>query len=155
LATEVSSDVLVGRVFLCRALGDESTLELSRVLRRVSEARREAGRPLLCWLVVDPQANVPSAAAGAALLKLTSSLLNHCESLTLIVIGDGLGQTLLRTSLRGLTTRPQTLRVRVVDGLEAAARIAGDPSIDLAQLDRAARSAGIVASLAPDALASP
>jgi hypothetical protein len=126
------------------------------VLRQLAEARREAGHPLLCWLLVDPETEVPKPAARAAMLQVTSSLLTHCESLTLIVAGDGLGQTLLRTALRGMTTLGRhTLRARVVDSLEAAARMAGDPPIDLAALERAARLAGILSLPAVDATESP
>jgi hypothetical protein len=133
--------VRVGRVFLARAAVSESARERSQVLRRLSEARREAAHPILCWLILDARGDVPSAAASSAVLPLVGSLLNLCESLTLIVIGDGLEQRLLRATLRGLT-RAHILRVRVVDSLDAAAKIAGDPAIDVAQLERAAGSSG-------------
>jgi hypothetical protein len=144
---EGSRGVLVGRVFLSRAFDDESTRELSRVLRQLAEARREAGHPVLCWLLVDPETDVPKPAARAAMLQVTTSMLTHCESLTLIVVGDGLRQTLLRTALRGMTTLGRhTLRARVVDSLEAAARMAGAPPVDMAALEHAARSAGILSA---------
>ena len=147
--------MLVGRVFLSRAFDDESTRELSRVLRQLAEARREAGHPVLCWLLVDPETEVPKPAARAAMLQMTTSLLTHCESLTLIVAGDGLGQTLLRTALRGMTTLGRhTLRARVVDSLEAAVRMAGDPEIDLVALERAGRLAGVLSAPPSDATES-
>lgn len=127
----------VGRVFLSSVLGAESLGDLSRNLRQTAEARREE-QPLLCWLFIDPETPIPGPEDRLALQKTALSLLSHCESLTLIVEGDGIQQSLLRATLRGIVTQVgQTQRMRVVEGLEAAARSAADPSIELSTVLRA------------------
>jgi hypothetical protein len=147
--TEVSGDttsgaVLLGRVFLSRAFKSESAGDLSRVLRQVAGARREAGRPILCFMIVDPDAEVPSEAGRQTLHRATVSLLNYCESLTLVVEGDALKRTLIRTVLRGMATLGgNSLRIRVVDHLEAAARLAGEPELELPELQRRGLEAGV------------
>ena len=141
---DTSGAVLLGRVFLSRAFKNESAGDLSRVLRQVASARREAGRPILCFMVVDPEAEVPSEAGRAVMQRATLSLLNYCESLTLVVEGNELKRTLLRTVYRGMATLGgQSLRIRVVDHLEAAARLAGEPELELPELERRGREAGV------------
>jgi len=136
--------VLVGRVLLSRGFQSDSEVDLSRVLRVVANARREAGRPIVCFMVVDPDADVPSEAGRAAMQRASVSLLNYCESLTLIVEGNELKTTLLRTVLRGMATIGQkALRIRVVDQLEAALRIAAEPEVVLDELERRGREAGV------------
>ena|SRR5260221_5998013 len=150
-ADAVSGAVLVGRVFLSRAFKSDSAAELSRVLRQVASARQQAGRPLLCLMVVDPEAEIPSEAGRAAIQRTTLSLLNYCESLTLIVEGNGLEQSLLRTVLRGMATSGgKSLRLRVVEHLEAAARLADDPELVLSKLERLGREAGVWSTLTSD-----
>jgi hypothetical protein len=141
---ENSGAVLLGRVFLARGFKGESEGDLSRLLRLVANARREAGRPIVCFMVVDPDAEVPSEAARAAMQRASVSLLNYCESLTLIVEGNELKRTLTRTVLRGMATLGQkTLRIRVVDQLKEAARLAGDPELVLQELERRGRDVGV------------
>lgn len=136
--------MLLGRVLLSRGFKGESEADLSRVVRLVAGARREAGRPIVCFMVVDADAEVPSEAGRAALQRASVSLLNYCESLTLIVEGNELKRTLLRTVLRGMAPLGQApLRIRVVDQLEAAARIAADPELALDELERRGRKAGV------------
>lgn len=141
---ESSGAVLLGRVFLSRGFKGESEGDLSRLLRLVASARREAGRPIVCFMLVDPDAEVPCEAALAAMQRASASLLTYCESLTLIVEGDELKRSLIRTVLRGMATLgPKPLRIRVVEQLEAAARIAGDPDLVLDELERRGREAGV------------
>lgn len=139
-----SGAVLVGRVLLSRGFSDESEAALSRMLRQVASARREAGRPIVCFMIVDPDAEVPSEAGRAAMQRASVLLLNHCESLTLIVEGNGLERTLLRAVFRGMVMLgKQSLRIRVVDQLEAAARLVAEPELELRELERRGRSAGV------------
>jgi hypothetical protein len=139
-----SGAVLVGRVFLSRGFSDESEADLSRLLRQVATARREVGRPIVCFMIVDPNAEVPSEAGRAAMQRTSVSLLNYCESLTLIVEGNSLERTLLRAILRGMVMLgKQTPRIRVVDQLEAAARLVAEPELELHELERRGRSAGV------------
>jgi hypothetical protein len=128
----------VGRVLLLRAFKSDSASGLSRVLRHVTSARRAAGRPIVCFMIVDPEAEVPSDAGRAALQRTTLSLLDYCESLTLIVEGSALHQTLLRASLRGMASTPgvQASRVRVVEDLQMAAKMAAEPGLMLQDLVR-------------------
>lgn len=135
----------VGRVFCARALG---SADLARLVRQLAGARREAGRAILCWLLVDPSADVPSAEERAALGRATSGLLGYCEALTLIISGNGLQTSLLRSALRSIVTQGgHTLRVRIVDDLEAAFRCAVEPGATLAELEQQARRRGILRSL--------
>ncbi len=147
-AEAVSGAVLVGRVFLVRAFKTENAGDLSRVIRQVTSARREAGRPILCFMIVDPEAELPTDAGREAMQRTTLSLLNYCESVTLIIEGNELRQTLLRTVLRGMATTlgGQPTRVRVVEQLQAAARLAGETELMLAQLIRLGREAGVWSS---------
>jgi hypothetical protein len=139
-----SGAVLVGRVLLSRGFSDEREADLSRLLRQVAAARREVGRPIVCFMIVDSDAEVPSEAGRAAMQRASVSLLNYCESLTLIVEGNGLKRTLLRTVFRGMVMLgKQTLRIRVVDQLEAAARLVAEPELELQELERRGRSAGV------------
>lgn len=139
-----SGAVLVGRVLLSRGFSDDREADLSRLLRQVATARREVGRPIVCFMIVDSDAEVPSEAGRAAMQRASVSLLNYCESLTLIVEGNGLKRTLLRTVFRGMVMLgKQTLRIRVVDQLEAAARLVAEPELELQELERRGRSAGV------------
>ena len=154
-AGPVSEAVLMGRVFLSRAFKTDSSAELSRVLRQVAGARQQVGRPLLCLIVVDPEAVLPSEAGRLAIQRATLSLLNYCESLTLIVEGNELQQSLLRTALRGMATiAGKSVRLRVVEHLQAAARIVDDPGLVLPELERLGREAGVWSSRASQATGS-
>jgi hypothetical protein len=137
-----SGAVLLGRVFLSRAFKSQSAGDWSRVLRQVASARREASRPILCFMVVDPDAEVPLEADRVAMQRAMASLLNYCESLTLVVAGNELKRSLLRTVLRGMATQGGQ-RIKVVDHLEAAARLAGEPELELPELERRGREAGV------------
>lgn len=139
-----SGAVLLGRVLLSRGFKGASEGDLSRLIRLVAHARREAGRSIVCFMIVDPDAEMPSEATGAAMQRASVSLLNYCESLTLIVEGNELKSILLRASLRGMATLGgNTLRIRVVDQLETAVRLAGDPELVLQELERRGRNAGV------------
>jgi hypothetical protein len=143
-----SAGVRVGRVFCARALGGVDRADLSRLVRQVAGARREAGRAILCWLLVDPSADVPSAEQRAELGRATSALLGYCEALTLIIGGNSLQTSLLRSALRSIVTQGgHTLRVRIVDDFEAAFRSAVEPGAGLVDLEQAARRGGILRSL--------
>lgn len=138
--------VLVGRVFLSRAFAGESPAELLRAVRLASMARRDAGQPIICFIVVDRDAEPPSEEARAALRRATQSLLGYCEFLAFIVEGAEVRQTLLRSMLRSMTTGlgGQPSRVRVVDSLEAAARSTGGTNLISEELLRQGRRAGVL-----------
>ena len=134
----------MGRVLLLGGFKSESASGLSRALRHVTSARRTASRQIVCFMIVDPEAELPSEAGREALQRTTVSLLEYCESLTLIVEGNELRQTLLRAVLRGMATPGgQSSRVRVVEDLRVAARLAAEPDLVLPELVRRGREAGV------------
>jgi hypothetical protein len=147
-----SGAVLVGRVFLSRAFAGESPAELLRAVRLASMARRDARQPIICFIVVDRDAELPSEEARAALRRAAQSLLGYCEFLAFIVEGAEVRQTLLRSMLRSMTTGvgSQPSRVRVVDSLEAAARTTGGAELLSEELLREGRRAGVLSF--PEAL---
>ncbi|HXK16164.1 MAG TPA: hypothetical protein VNG33_00070, partial [Polyangiaceae bacterium] len=97
MSEETLGGVLLGRVFLARAFDGNSGADLSRLIRQVASARREAGKPILCLMIVDPSTELPSEEKRTAMQRTLVSLLNYCDSLTLILEGNELRQTLLRT----------------------------------------------------------
>jgi hypothetical protein len=137
--------ILVGRVLLSRGFAARNAADLSRIMRLAADSFRAAAQPLLLWVVVDPEAEVPSRDAQHAMQRAVVSLLNYCQSVTLVVGGTGVRETLVRTTLRGMTTLGgNALRVRVAEDFAAAARAAGDPELDVAELEQAARAAGVL-----------
>lgn len=136
--------VLVGRVFLARAVGTVTQTELSRVLRAVAAARKAVDRPLLYWPVFSGPAEMPTGETRAAMQRATTSLFSYCEAMTLVITGDGLKQSLLRTGLRGLIAiGGYSNRVRIATSLAAAVEAANDSEIVLSELESAASAAGI------------
>ena len=135
---------LVGRVLLARALGGITVPGLTTVLREVSAARKQVGRPLLYWPILDANADIPPPEVRAKMTEATKTLLSSCESMTLIVAGHGMKSSLLRTFMRGMVRLGgHAARVRIVDSLDAAVAAANDPDISLSELLAAAQAAGI------------
>ncbi len=142
--------VVVGHVLLWRLIG-AGNADLSRMIRQAAAAWRDVGRPILLWAVLEQQADLPSPSVQAALLRAATSLVNYCESVTLIVPGNEVGQILVRSTLRGLSMTSlvsKTMRIRVVEDFAAAAKAAGDPTLVATELERAAEEAGILGLVA-------
>jgi formate-dependent phosphoribosylglycinamide formyltransferase (GAR transformylase) len=76
---------------------------------------------------------------------MTSSLLSYCESITFILPGAEVRQTLLRTALRSLAikTGGKTSSVRVAESFAPVMRAARDAGLPVAALERAMREAGL------------
>lgn len=141
---EEPASLVQGRVLLSRVVGGGNA-DLSRLLRLAAEARRTLGRPILLWAVIDQNAELPPASAQEALQRTTTSLLNYCDSVTLIVPGSDIHQTLARSTWRGMATLVSRAgRVRVVEDFSGAAKVAADPELVTSELERAARDAGIL-----------
>ncbi len=135
-------DALVGRVLLWRSFGPESLNDLSRLLRRVADARRRLPSLLSLWWLVEADGGIPSGDTQAAMLRTLISLFNHCESVTFVVRGDGIKASLLRSVLRSMATgSAHGPRARVVEDL-AAARASTEPGLDFTELERAMQALG-------------
>jgi hypothetical protein len=140
--------VLVGRVLLASAIGKLTVAGLTQVLREVAIARRSAGQPILYWPVFDPSADIPAPEVRGLMRDATETLFRHCESMTLIIPGEGLKVSLLRPFMRGLVRAGgHSAKVRIVDSLTAAVQAANEPGIVLTELLSKAHAAGI--DLAP------
>ena len=136
---------LVGRVYLARAFGNVTKTDLALILRSVAAARKVVGQPLLYWPMFTEVAEAPNAEMRAALQRATATLFSYCESMTLIIPGAGLKPSLLRTALRGMVlVGGYADRIRIAEDLTRAVGLANDPALDTAELERAARKAGII-----------
>ena len=90
----------------------------------LESALRAARSPLALWIVIDPDlSDLPSPDARAALQSHARELFDMAGSVELVLLGEGLRASLLRTFLRTMTLVSRTRdRVHVHDDLDHAVR---------------------------------
>jgi hypothetical protein len=119
---------LVGNVFLVRWHRTPGLLAARELCRQVEKARASAGQPLIFCSVLTELVGPPTPDLRAHLGEVVASIKRHTLSMNIILCGNGVGRSLLRTLMRGaMVAARQTGSVRIVDDLESAlARHASD-----------------------------
>ncbi len=117
--------VQLGKVFVLEGRAVMEPRDVSMVLSLLSEAAKTAGEPLEYWIVLPPDAQPPPAAVRDAMQAATKTLWQHCEKITIVLLGDGLQAMMIRTVLRAMTmVGGHREHVRVVATLAEAAQSA-------------------------------
>lgn len=127
-AVEIPKDlrfVQLGKVFVLEGRVVMEPRDVAMVLSMLSDAAKTAGEPLEYWIVLPPDAQPPPAAVREAMQAATKTLWQHCEKITIVLLGEGLQALMIRTVLRGMTMMGgHRDHVRVVATLAEAAQSA-------------------------------
>ncbi len=114
---------LVGTVFFVRWLAQPRLPDAQDVLRQLAAARASAGTPLILCSVLTVQAGPPAADLRARMGEMVAGFRKHCMAVHLVLLGDGLARSLLRTVVRGaLVAARQSGMVTIHDGVEDVLR---------------------------------
>ncbi len=97
------------RHLLVRWTQTPTRASVESLLRDITAARRAAGAPL-AMLVVIPTAetDVPEPDARKALQDNARAVLDQCASLDLVIVGDDLRASLMRTAVRAMAVVTRT-----------------------------------------------
>lgn len=102
--------VTVDRFFVARL--DEATqrADVDRIVEEAGEAARRLGRPIVYCGVNSAGLRAPDTALREYIVKRAYDLLTHASTLEIVMEGDGLKSSLLRTVVRGMVTLSRTRR---------------------------------------------
>lgn len=92
--------------------------------RELDAALRGARSPLGLWIVIDTdRSDLPAPGARAVLQENARELFGLARSVELVLLGEGLRASLMRTGLRAMALVTRTRdRMRVHDGVDQATR---------------------------------
>ncbi len=114
---------LVGTVFFVRWLAQPQLRDAQDVLRQLAATRASVGTPLIFCSILTTQAGPPAADLRARMGEMVAGFRLHCAAVHLVLLGDGLGRSLLRTVVRGaLVAARQSGLVTIHDGVEDVLR---------------------------------
>lgn len=91
----------IHNVFLVRWLSAPALADAQAMVQQVSQAHAALGRPVLFCAVLTAQVGPPEAALRSRMPATAKALQQHCSSIQLVLLGDGVPRTLLRTVMRG------------------------------------------------------
>ncbi len=93
---------LIGNVFVVRWSEPPQVVDNVTILQDLRAARQRAEAPLLFCNIVSDATDVPSAEVRAHAVRITPEILELCDSMHLVLEGEGLVRSLLRTVIRGM-----------------------------------------------------
>lgn len=93
---------LIGNVFVVRWSDPPQVVDNVAILRDLRTARQRVEAPLLFCNIVTDATEVPNAEVRAHAVRITPEILELCDSMHLVLEGEGLVRTLLRTVIRGM-----------------------------------------------------
>lgn len=93
----------IGNVFIVRWLSVPAPGENRAVLAHLREARKRAGTPVLFVNVIPEGVDLPDANARADMQAITPQLLECTDAIQLVIAGDGVMRTMLRSLVRAMT----------------------------------------------------
>lgn len=133
----------IHNVFLVRWLQTPRAQDARALLELVARERARLGRPLLFCSILTAQVGPPDAALRGQMANTVHTLRQHCSSIHLVLLGDGVARTLLRTVMRGALVAARLsgqvfIHDDVQEVLEAHREGLGAPPLDVMARARAA-----------------
>jgi hypothetical protein len=141
---------LVDCFFVARLDGTVGRDEVDRIVTEARESARSAGKRVVYCGVNAPGVELPDAEMRAYIMKRAYDLLEHASSLEIVMEGDGIKSSLLRTAVRGMITlgrtrRPGPARAFIhADVRSAIERTKAQLSLSPDEVERRLRDVGIV-----------
>lgn len=142
----------VDRFFVARLEGSVDRDQVDRIVREAGEAARKLGKPVVYCGVNAPGLEPPDAPMRAYIMERAQDLLVHATTLEIVMEGDGLRSSLLRTVVRGMVTlsrtrrpgRPRThIHASVRDAID---RSRGELSLPPAEIERRLAELGMIST---------
>ena len=94
---------LIGNVFIVRWLSVPASGENRAVLGELREARRRLGTPVIFVNMIPDGVDLPSADARADMQAITPQLLECTDAIQLVIGGEGVMRTMMRSLVRAMT----------------------------------------------------
>ena len=94
---------LIGNVFIVRCMSVPASGENRAVLGVLREARRQLGTPVIFVNVIPDGVDLPSAEARSDMQAITPQLLECTDAIQLVIAGDGVMRTMMRSLVRAMT----------------------------------------------------
>jgi hypothetical protein len=94
---------LIGNVFIVRWLSVPASGENRAVLQALREATRQLGAPVVFVNMIPEGVDLPSAEARADMQAITPQLLECTGAIQLVIGGEGVMRTMLRSLVRAMT----------------------------------------------------
>ncbi len=138
---------LIGNLILVRWSAPPELEDNQSILDEVRAARQRVGRDLVLCNIVSDATAAPSAEVREASTRMTPQLLAACDSMHLVLEGDGVVRSLLRTIIRAMILAGRTGgRVALHSSFDEFLQGNGHKvSVDAAIVRIRAREAGLLA----------
>lgn len=141
---------LVDRFFVARLEGSVDREQVDRIVREAGDAARKLGKRVVYCGVNAPGFDPPEAAMRAYIMERAYDLLEHATTLEIVMEGDGIKASLLRTVVRGMVTlsrtrRPGRARTYIHGSVrEALERTRGELALAPAEIERRLVELGMI-----------
>lgn len=137
---------LVDRVFLLKWTGAPTVEDVHSISRDLSVARQAAGQQLLyVGLIEAEKTGMPDQATRDAMSNTIGSIMEVCETVGLVVVGEGIKNILVSTLVRAMSLaggKKKMVSYRSV--AEALEKLAPQCGVSLSKLQQEARASGFL-----------
>ena len=144
--------MLVDRFFVARLEGTASRADVDQIITNAASSARSLGRSIVYCGVNAPDFEPPSAELRSYIINRAYDLLEHASSLEIVIEGEGIKSSLLRTVIRGMVTlsrtrRPGPRRTHIHADVRAALeRVRGELGLPIEEIERRLRDRGMISA---------